>query len=272
MLEEREIQTLTKLGLTGRQARVFLDLLKCRTQTAKALAAVSKLARQDVYSILDELQELGIVQKQISVPTKFEAVPIQDALIILLNCKIKETSNLKKETKLLVNSFKNQQVKKAEDEDSRLFIIPGGEIFTRTIRKSIKTARTSIDIISSTKNLQQGFFFLIEALEQAMRRDVKIRCIIDKTGEADPQTEALERIIKNVSFEIRTLTNHPNTRFCIYDKKELSIVLSLSKDFGKSPLLLSKCESIVEAYQDYYDMLWPNAISDTQSKKIAIAD
>ncbi len=73
MLEEGKVQTLTELGLTGRQARVFLNLLKCESSTARALSMSSDLARQDTYKVLDELQELGLVEREISVPTKFTA-------------------------------------------------------------------------------------------------------------------------------------------------------------------------------------------------------
>jgi sugar-specific transcriptional regulator TrmB len=267
MLEEGEFQTLTELGLTGRQARIFLDLLKYETSTVRSIAIVSKLARQDTYKVLDELQELGLVQRQINIPTKFAAISMHDALSILLNRKVKQTSDLEIKTRTIINSVKSQHVRTAEDEKPKLFLIPEGEIFVLKLRKAIESTQKSIDIVSSSKNLSQAMFFLIEELEIAIERGVKIRCIADATKGEDSRLEILRAPINNPSFKIRTIHNHPRTRFCIYDNKEMSVILSSKKDFAKSSLLWLNCISIVESYQDYYEMLWLKAACNTNGKR-----
>jgi sugar-specific transcriptional regulator TrmB len=259
LLHEIEVETLTELGLSGRQARIFLDLSKYKTSTARALSIASKLARQDTYRVLDELQKLGLIERQISVPTKFVAIPIHDALSILLNRKVKQTSSLKSKTKTLINQLKGQNVRTVEDEEPKLFLIPEGETAVLKIREAVETAQKSIDIVTSTHNLSQGMYFVIEDLKRALGRGVKIRCLAEVLESKDKQLEMCRPLEDSSSFEARLTPDHLMTRFCIYDRKRFSGVLSSSKSFAKSSYLWSNCASIVEEFQDYFELMWLNA-------------
>ena len=72
--------------------------------TAKTLSCLSKVTRQDIYRIMPKLQTLGLAQKILSIPTEWEAAPIDEGLTILLERKNKQFSELQeKTTKLLDN-------------------------------------------------------------------------------------------------------------------------------------------------------------------------
>jgi sugar-specific transcriptional regulator TrmB len=259
MLEEGEVQTITELGLTGRQAKVYYVLLKFESSTARALAIASGLARQDIYKVLDELQTLGIVERQITVPTKFTAFPIQDALSILLNHKIKQESDLETKTRKLINNIKTQNRRAVEDKEPKIFLIPEGETVILNLRKAIQSTQKSIDIVSSSRSLTQVMFFHKKDLERAVARGVKIQCITDVIEE-EQSNLAEFHALKDISiFEVRTVLNHSKARFYIFDKKELSVVLSSEKDFAKSSVLRLCGTSLLEVFQDYFEMLWLKA-------------
>jgi sugar-specific transcriptional regulator TrmB len=253
-------QTLRELGLTSRQLRVFFELLKYDGVTARALSSASKLARQDVYKVLDELQELGLVERRINIPTRFEAVSFKDALSILLDRKIKETSNLKAKTKKLMGSLKKENEKKSEDGDPKVFLVPEGELVVLRLQRAIENSEKSINLVSSNKSLPQGMFSLVADLKRAVARGVKIRCLTDEPEDYGLQWDVFRGLIATPSFEIRTLPkrlpHHPWGRFCIYDNKELCIALSPEIDFAKSPLLWSNYSGITEVCQTHFDMMW----------------
>jgi len=75
-----DVRILTDLGLTGRQARVYLALLKTGGGKAKAVADVSLVNRQEIYRIIDDLQQLGLVQRKVTTPTTFTATPLADVV------------------------------------------------------------------------------------------------------------------------------------------------------------------------------------------------
>ena len=88
-IEEAVVQTLTRLGLTISQAKVYFDLLRLEKATVNTISKHSKMARQQVYRVLAELQDKGLVEKIISIPTEFEPVPIEDCMFVLIERKKK---------------------------------------------------------------------------------------------------------------------------------------------------------------------------------------
>jgi sugar-specific transcriptional regulator TrmB len=68
--EKDDFDVLSELGLTKNQIKIYLSLLKLGTPTkAIRIFQVSGVPRQDVYRVLLELQQLGIVEKIISRPS-----------------------------------------------------------------------------------------------------------------------------------------------------------------------------------------------------------
>jgi hypothetical protein len=87
MAEEEIVRILTRLGLTISQSKVHLALFELKKATGKITAKHSKVARQEAYRVLDELQEKGLVEKIIARPTEFEPIPIDDCIYILIKGK-----------------------------------------------------------------------------------------------------------------------------------------------------------------------------------------
>ena len=77
-------QVLTDLGLTHSQARIYFALSRSGASTAKTISTISRVAREHVYEVLPQLQDLGLVEKIIDVPSKFRALPIEEGLYLSL--------------------------------------------------------------------------------------------------------------------------------------------------------------------------------------------
>jgi sugar-specific transcriptional regulator TrmB len=69
------------------QAKVYIALAKLGTLTGRVTAKEAKVASQDVYRVLAELEEKNLVEKIIVTPNKYRPVPVQDVLSILLKQK-----------------------------------------------------------------------------------------------------------------------------------------------------------------------------------------
>jgi CRP-like cAMP-binding protein len=77
-LRDECVQTLTLLGLSFNQARVYIALAQSPMSNAQSISMVSKVAREHVYRTMNSLQKLGLVEKIITIPTKYKAIPIHD--------------------------------------------------------------------------------------------------------------------------------------------------------------------------------------------------
>jgi sugar-specific transcriptional regulator TrmB len=90
-LEEYHLETLIQLGLTQNQSRLYLSLLSLGKAIGKTLSRETGFARQEVYRILEELHDRGLVEKSIATPTEFSAIKVQEAISILVLEKTKKT-------------------------------------------------------------------------------------------------------------------------------------------------------------------------------------
>lgn len=98
-LNDELIVTLKELGLTLSQAKVYAVAAKLGKAKAKDLWQESGVGRQELYRILNELSELGLVEREISTPTQFISLPLSKGSLVLLSYKRKEVRELETKTK-----------------------------------------------------------------------------------------------------------------------------------------------------------------------------
>ncbi len=78
------------MGLTKSQASLYLALLKCGETDSEKLLEKANLPGQQVFRILSELQEVGLVEKKLVAKAyKVKAIPPEFGLKIVLNQKLK---------------------------------------------------------------------------------------------------------------------------------------------------------------------------------------
>jgi len=74
---------LTELGLSTYAARTFVGLQKIGVASASQVAGVTEVPRSQVYGATDELEELGLIDVQEGSPTRYRAVPVDEARELL---------------------------------------------------------------------------------------------------------------------------------------------------------------------------------------------
>ena len=84
---ETNIQTLTKLGLTPLESKVFLTLLSIGKEKITTISTVSSIDRSNTHQIIKRLQEKGLVNEILGKPNRYESIPLKSAILILKNKK-----------------------------------------------------------------------------------------------------------------------------------------------------------------------------------------
>ena len=147
-------QVLTRLGLTVGQARVYLALVQLGTATIKAIAGATKIARQDIYRIVSALEKVGLVEKAITTPMRFKAVPMRDGISFLLESRTAEFSELNEKAIQLIKISKNEnKIRDNEEEGADFMLIPEKKIVEKRRRSEIEAAQLKIDVVALQKNL-----------------------------------------------------------------------------------------------------------------------
>jgi sugar-specific transcriptional regulator TrmB len=155
--QHEDIQTLTKLGLTVLQARVYLTLAKSGKATIKTLSKASEIDRSDAYRVVSKLHELGLVEKMITTPNIFKAVPIREGLLMLLRRKAEEYNEMEAKTRELLQKYeKNNEEKTLQRDESQFILVPEKEASRRKFTNAIVNTQTSIDMILQWECFRYG--------------------------------------------------------------------------------------------------------------------
>ncbi|MBW3582466.1 MAG: hypothetical protein KY455_05135 [Euryarchaeota archaeon] len=111
---EERVSTLQSFGLTENQAKAYLALLELGRATASALNKLSGVPRNKVYSVVEELNEKGLVEIVLEDPIVFEARPVTRYLDLLASELESKRRDLKASMPRLADEF---QIKATLSED-----------------------------------------------------------------------------------------------------------------------------------------------------------
>jgi len=256
---EEDVQTLTHLGLTLSQAKVYLALLELKKATGKTISKHSKVARQEAYRILDELQEKGLVEKIIDMPTEFKPIPIKDCISILIERKKNAISKTQKEAITLLQKFKEKNSHVLQEEEPQFILVPEKESSWK-IGRAIENAQTSVDTITTLNRFRSGMFEFDEIIRSALKKSIKFRIITDKPEDGNSLPEIAKALMKDPLFKVRYCNQSLSAVLGIYDKKEMTISISTVRGLGETPTLFSNNLCLLAIAQNYFETMWLTAI------------
>lgn len=246
------ISTLTQLGLTPAQARVYLALVHLGALTIKKTAAVTGVARQDTYRIMNGLQELGLVERVITSPMMFKATPIVEALPLLIRRKIDETSELQKKVQKLIHAFQTIEAQRVHKEYNLDSISKRAK---ELLIEKARSVKSTLDIMNTWNNYVKLAAEYLKSVDRASKLSVCVRLI---TNEPDKK-QTLPRIVKNLhsqlNIQLRFCQELPPVSLMICDKKDVFIAVN-SPSFEVGPALWSRNPCITVIAQDYFNKIW----------------
>jgi len=257
-----DIQTLIRLGLTISQAKVYLALLELEKATGKTISKHAKIARQEAYRILAELQEKGLVEKIIDMPTEFKPIPIENSMSILIKRKKNEVSKTQKEAARLLQKLKQKTLQSTLKEDETRFSLFPEPVAVRREKGTLKTVQRSYDVITSCRDPHSVIFIDMEGIAEALQRGVKIRVIIDKTDEKEVLSDIIKQLKKYPNFKIMYLPNAPEALMSIYDEKEAWVCTCTHPVLKECPTLQTNNSCLLSILQDYFEIRWLTAMEN----------
>jgi sugar-specific transcriptional regulator TrmB len=257
-IEER-VETLNQLGLTFNQARAYLALLELGSASAREVAKRSKITRQDIYRVIPALQEIGIIEKKVAIPTLYAALPMRQGLSILLERKTIAQEQLHKKTIELMLDLKNNPKKQQPHEDNQFSMISGKKVITQKIKKDIQKAHISLDIVTSKERFSLTLLELEDFYNKVLKKGIEIRIITENQQIANEAQEVIHTLAKKPGFKIRYIDKKPEAIVSIIDKKQAFIILSSTAHLQNASALLSNNECFAALVQSYFEEKWLKA-------------
>lgn len=248
-MEEIE-QTLIELGLTGLQAKVIIALQNFDYATVKEISREADVYRQQVYPVLDDLQNMGLVRKRLDHPNKYNSPSLNEIFTILLDRKGELLAALKKKTRILQCEIP-QTLKNTDEEEFVFELITGRERIKREIHKQMENAH-KIDLILKFDPL---FYLIADKLEAERiehKENVEVRVL---TG-TRPKNIHRKKIPKD--YKIRFVDSNFPVEIVVCDNRANLTLHSNRNDLNLTclALLTSNHPCFVEMLNHYFEVLW----------------
>jgi len=261
-----DTEALSSLGLTGHQTRVYLAVLNQNGISIGEISKQTKIRREDVYRTIPKLEQMGLVEKLLSTPTRIRALPVQHALSNLIDVEQtnvdKRITELKVTTARFVNNYnkgKRTNGEKGEDSSFILLTQPNGIVVKAN--NMIASAEKRIDAVYAKKQLNQFIPVFSDPLKQAVKRGVKARLIAQGSINDPVYKEMFTQIMK------RYLPNSPNievraaevalSHSLVVDHREALSETSLENEFlTRNPSLWTNNKGFVALISLNFESVW----------------
>lgn len=244
------VQTLVELGLTELQAKIYLAAVILHKAAVGKIAALSKVARPDVYRVLPALEENGLIKKIIASPTVYEATPLKQGCDLLLQRKKAEYTQVQEKTNELIDEFnRKNQFDPAEQPKDNFELVTSPQLLLEMLANENAFAKESIDVMGYWVHLRPLVFGAVKFFTKALKRGVKIRVISDK-----PSDRSVE-MLTNPLFEMRVSSGPVIPKMVIYDGKKANMFVGASST-DIAPSLWSDNPEFVKVISAYFENTW----------------
>ncbi len=265
-----DAQTLMHLGLTNSQAKVYLALLRLASDSkGTTIAKFADVPRQDVYRLLAELQQIGIVQKALVKPATFKNAPPEETVSILLERRKIDFSMLKHEAEKFVKNTKDPLYEQlALPENDQFIMYPEREAITCKAREATENIKVSLNDITPFNELEAWLAILSKSIEEALKRGVKIRWITEKPETIHSMPKFLQPYLKFRNFEVRFVSKPLRAKMGIFDGEEVILGIFIDSGFARSPALWSNNPSFATIAESYFESCWKTGVDLILEKTI----
>jgi len=256
---------LSDFGLTRNQAKVYLAIAKLGIATVSQVSKMSKVRREDVYRIMPKLEKMGLTEKILGKPARVRAVPVEDALSLLIKREQDFTnerlSKLAAKKDMFLKKFKAYTMKPIEKEGPHFTLVSHREGIINKGLIMIKSAEREIDFIISRDMFRQIFTSFDEVLKKALRNGRKVRIIIGITEHEDSIPDIVRIYRSSGAYFDLKYTDQPTGHCIIVDYKEALIATSLESTLGKNPYLWTDEDHLIGLLQRNFEGLWHTAVN-----------
>jgi sugar-specific transcriptional regulator TrmB len=247
------------MGFTRTQAKIYLTLIKLGETDARTLFKKANMPQPEVYRILEELERKGLVEKEMTTPSKFIPTPLDLGLQILMNQKMRQCWELQKKMKDFLRKNQSCSIEASRDQERALIVIQGKERLMQTIKLEHDNVQRIVDIISTLQRWSQILEFCLEGYIRALDRKANYRVIIEKPiGKIDFQ-ENIQLLLSKPNFELRLHKGPLKINAAIFDEMEATINFFEGKPLGESSIIWTNHPGFIQMCQDHFDTVWKSS-------------
>lgn len=267
--QQNAIHLLMQLGFTEAQAKIYLTLIKTGETDAKTLVKESNISNQVTYRTLDELITKGIVEKKLSIPNKYQAIPLEATADLVLNAKAEEYTSVLEKTNQLLSQYNKENFLNEKNQDYSISIVEGKDTIINRSRAAHARSLVSVAVCSTFQRWIQMDREINETIQNAVERGVFYRIVVEKPEGELCLPDEINKLLAKKNFQLK-ITNHKlKVNAAIFDEKMCSFSLYPTKNIAESPMIWTNQPSIIAGFQEYFKKIWKSTKNFSENKKFS---
>ena len=154
------LSSLLEFGLTQNQSRVYLFLSKNTSKSAPEISKSLKIPRTETYHLLNGLQSKGITIAAFGKPTKFQAVPFDKSINILVSNERTRIDELEKQALYMISQWNMIPDTESDDaliNENRFQIVQGKVSIVGKLNQLINSAKKDVLLLGSEKDFMKFY-------------------------------------------------------------------------------------------------------------------
>ncbi len=243
-------------GLTPNQVKVFFYLGKVGQRSASDIAKAADIPRSETYHLLTALQNKGIVSATFEHPIKFSALPIQEAIHVLVSTETERLKKLKKSGPILEKLWEKIpgfSIDPNEEPEEKFQVLQGGNQVNSKIFDMILNAKNECRILGSEKDMIK--FYHANFLEALKERNVDYKIL-------SPVSKKSQYIFKNMDkTKIKELCPTVKDNLCFLIKDDDEVLFFIKNSTGSNREMRAICtnsETIIYSKSLLFNNYWAN--------------
>jgi len=264
------IEVLYELGLSRREADVYLALSRRGSQGVNFVSKDLKMDRVQTYRILKDLQEKGILEATVETPTRFTAISLETLIDTYVKIKESELHGLEAKKNDIITYWKSLSVKDADYAIAKFRIITEQKRILMQIISMVQGSEKEIlELTTSTGIIQEDIAGVFDTMTDLAKKnpemDVKILTNITKENRRliEQMINATAILKLNIQLRHMDLGARIYPRFIIRDEKEAVLYVS-SRDEQSSGQedtgLWISSKMFASTLKESFMEMWSNAI------------
>jgi len=266
--QEKILKSLTNLGLTKAESKIYFYLAKKGPKKASEITSALKMTRQQLYIVIRRLQSKAIVNATIDRPAKFSAVPLNKVLDLIAKAKFEEAKIIENNKGKLLSDWESITIPAVEDSTSKFTVIKGRKHVYSKIQQMILDTQSQISVVSNLSGLLRADHFgVLDIINKHPNRSkIQFRFV---TEISQQDTQSIKYLIKNLSAIIKVKARNTDIglslfpKMVIRDNEELLYFISPKTNQMENKddyfSLLTNCTSIVKPFSTVFEDLWSNS-------------
>ncbi len=242
--------------MTRNEARVLFFLAKTGPSKASEIAHEVQINRTETYRTIRNLQRRGLVEATLERPVRFQSVPFDKCLHILIHERKARLRILEQRGESLRRQFDDMRVEHVAQDVERFQVIEGQIRIEQRLQSMYNQARKSVmTVFSSSEIVRADTSGLFDLLAQVARNKMRIRVITEIN---QSNLEVLQKLDEGIQVRHLDLKARPVPRVSIIDDNEAIFEITTGDETHRSEevALWINSRAFVRNLQAYFEEMW----------------